>query len=197
MRSTRARSTVVVCAAVLVALTGCSGDSDSEKASTTSTSSASSEPTYGDEYAYAEAKKVNENLRAHDPNKPLPTTAKWATDNYRKKYNDEVASLEKVGVTTKGRVKVTSTHLDESNPDATGGWALTTYVCSISTMRLYDGEGNDVSADPADANKPLPKGPRNAVHLYSYATPDQGKTWQLDEVQSLSGKDAKNSPCKK
>ncbi|QNF93333.1 hypothetical protein [Janibacter sp. YB324] len=198
MRPTLTRSTpAMACAAAVLSLAACGGDADGEKTSATSpeSSAASSEPTYDDDYAYAEAKKTMPKLRRHDPNKPIPASADWATANYRRAYNEEVASFKKLGVTTRGTVQVTSTQLAESNRDAVGGWDLSVYVCSVSTTRLYDSEGNDVSADPVDASKSLPKGPRKGAHLYNYTTADQGKTWKLDEVLYLSGKDAEESPC--
>lgn len=73
---------------------------------------------------------------------------------------------------------------------------LPTYVCSTSTMRFYQ-DGKDVSSMPGDPETPLPLGPRDSAHLQSFVTPDSGKTWQLDNVQLLSGKDAKKTPCGK
>lgn len=194
MRPMLTRSTqAIACAAALVTLAACGGDTDGEKASASS-SSRTSEPTYGDDYAYAKAKKVDKKLKAHDSNKPLPEDATWVTDNYRDGYNAEVAEFKKVNAVKKGKVTVNSIHLNKSEPDAAGGWMLSTYVCSTSTMRFYQ-DGKDVSSMPGDPDTPLPKGPRDSVHLQSFVTPDSGKTWQLDNVQLLSGKDAKESPC--
>lgn len=196
MRPMLTRSTQsVACVAALLTLAACGGGGDGEKTSTSAaSSSASSKPTYDDEYAFAKAKKVNENLRAHDPNTQLPKNTKWATTSYIKAYNDSLAQMKKQGVTEKGKVTVTATHPAKSNPDAAGGWDLTMYQCSTSTVRYYR-DGEDITADPADPSKPAPKGPQKNVHLKIYTTPDQGKTWQLDKSQLLRGKDAKESPC--
>lgn len=194
MRPTLTRTTqVLACAAALVTLAACGGDADGEKTSASS-SSTSSEPTYDDEYVLAEAKGAAGKQRAHDPNKPLPKSTEWATASYVKAYNDELETLKKAGVTRKGEVTVTATHLQESNSDAVGGWDLTVVQCSSSTSRLYK-DGKDVTGTPGDPGTPLPKGPHQNVHLMSFTTPDNGKTWRLDKVQQLLGKDAKESPC--
>lgn len=197
MRPTLTRCTqAMACAAAVLSLAACGGDADGEKTSATSpeSSAASSEPTYDDDYAYAEAKKAEEKYRAHDLNQPLAEDTEWATPSYIKAYNDQLAALKEQGVTQKGTVKVDSMHEETSNPDAVGGWNLTMYQCSTSTVRLYKG-GKDVTARPADPTKPAPKGPQRSVHLLSYATPDDGKTWQLDKAQLLLGEDARDSPC--
>ncbi|SMC83453.1 hypothetical protein [Janibacter indicus] len=196
MRPTLTRSSqALACAAALLTLAACGGDADGEKTSASS-SSTSSEPTYDDDYAFAEAKKVSPKLRAHDPNTPLPEGTEWATASYIKAYNGSRAEMKKQGIREKGTVTVESTHLAESNPDAVGGWDLTVYECSTSTVRYYQGS-KDVTSRPEDPSKPAPKGPQENVHLVSYTTPDGGKTWQLDKSQLLLGKDAKESPCAK
>ncbi|SMC53017.1 hypothetical protein SAMN06296429_104294 [Janibacter indicus] len=197
MRPTLTRSTqAVACAAALLVLTACGGDADGERVSTTSSvaSSSSSKPAYDDEYAYSEAKKSNEALLSHDSNKPLPEDVEWATANYIKTYNEALDAIQEAGAKQRGNVSVQATHLAESKPAAPGGWDLSMYQCSTSTVRLYKG-GKDVTAHPLDPSKPLPKGSRKNVHLLNFTTPDDGKTWQLDKAQILSGKDAKNSPC--
>lgn len=195
MRSMRARSTVVVCAAVLVALTGCSGNSESDKTSaSSSTASASSKPTYDDDHIMAEVAKTNTAFRGHDPNALIPKDADWATDEFRGLYNADTKELKDMGVVQKGTVTTKALHLAKSDPDAPGGWSVTVYNCKVSTIRLHI-DGEDVTMDPHDADKPLPKGPRNGVSLDRYTTPDAGKTWQVDDSQLLSPKDAKASPC--
>lgn len=193
MRPTLTRYTqALACAAALLALAACGGDADGEK--TSASSSSTSEPTYDDGYAYAEARKVAPKLRKVGAGKLLPEDTAWATSSFIKAYNDEMSSLKEQGITEKGYVKVNSMHEEASNPDAVGGWDLTMYECSTSTVRLYKG-GKDVTGTPGDPSTPLPKGPREAVHLLSYTTPDDGKTWQLDKAQQLLGEDAKEAPC--
>lgn len=198
MRQLLTRSTqAAVCVAALVTLAACGGDADGEKTSTsTATSSASSEPTYDDEYAYAEARKVATQFRELPSRKPLPEGTKWATAAYITAYNEQMASLKEQGITEKGSVEVNSMHEETSDTDAPGGWDLTMYECSTSTVRAYK-DGKDVTGTPGDPSTPLPKGPRDTVHLLSYTSPDGGKTWQLDKVQQLLGKDAEESPCAK
>lgn len=194
MRPTLTRSSMALaCAAALLTLAACGGDADGEKTSA-SRSSTSSAPTYDDDHAFAEAKQVDKKFRAHDANQPIPGDTTWATDSFRQRYNAEVAEFKKVGAVKKGKVTVNSIHLEESDRGAAGGWTLSTYVCSTSTMRFYQ-DGKDVSSMPGDPDTPLPKGPRDGVHLQNYVTADDGATWQLDNVQLLSGKDAKESPC--
>lgn len=197
MRPTLTRCTqAMACAAAVLSLAACGGDADGERTSATSSASSatSSEPTYDDDYAFAAVGRVDEEFRAHDANQPLPEDATWATETFRERYDAEVAEFKKVGAVKKGKVAVNSRHLHESDRDAVGGWTLSAYVCSTSTMRFYQ-DGKDVSSMPGDPSEPLPKGPRDGVHLQTYVTPDQGKTWQLDDVQLLSGKDAEESPC--
>ncbi|SMC53036.1 hypothetical protein [Janibacter indicus] len=196
MRPTLTRSTqAMACAAALLTLAACGGDADGEKTSASS-SSTSSEPTYDDDYAYAEAKKIAPMMRKIAAGKPLPKDTEWATASYIKAYNDQVASLKKKGITEKGSVTIDSMHQDASNPDAPGGWDMTMYECSTSTVRYYK-DGKDVTGTPGDSNTRLPKGPHENVHLLSFTTSDDGKTWQLDEVQQLLGNDARQSPCAK
>lgn len=94
----------------------------------------------------------------------------------------------------KGKTKTTGLHIAESNPDAPGGWDLTAYVCVTSTLRYYI-DGEDVSADRENPDQPLPKGPRDFVALNSFVTSDNGKTWRLDDSETLSEARAKDSPC--
>lgn len=197
MRPTLTRSTqALACAAALLTLAACGGDADGEKTSASSSAPTSSEPTYDDAYAFAQAKKVADKVRHRPAGKSLPKGTSWATGSYIKAYNDQIASLKEQGITEKGSLKVNSMHEGTSKPDAVGGWDLTVYQCSTSTVRYYK-DGKDVTGTPGDPNTPLPKGPRENVHLLSYTTPDDGKTWQLDKAQQLLGEDAKESPCAK
>lgn len=179
------------CAVLVLALAGCGGGSDA----TDTTSTSSSEPTYDESHATAEAERVDSTMRDHDPNASIPDDADWISDRYRQAFNEDLAELKKAGVTTKGKVETTSMHLAESNPDAAGGWDLSMYVCAVSTVRLYDRSGKDVTSYPDDTSKPLPKGPHEAVYLRSYVTPDEGKSWQVDRSQRLTGKEAKEASC--
>ncbi|KRE39509.1 hypothetical protein ASG73_04145 [Janibacter sp. Soil728] len=192
----RYRSTTVVASAVaLVALlAGCGDDSDSDTVSSSSSTTSQSAP--DDEQAYAAAEKVEPKLGAHNPNTPLPDDVEWATSSYARTYNDSLAALKKQGVTKTGKVTTTGMFPVESDPDAAGGWDLTMYRCSTSTVRYLKG-GKDVTASPDDPTKLLPKGPHKNVHLLSFTTPDQGKTWQLNKSQLLTGKGLKETPCAK
>lgn len=199
MRPMLTRSTqAAVCITALVTLAACGGDADGEKTSTSSasssTSSASSEPTYGEDHIMTEVRKAHKAFRALDPNALIPKDADWVTDEYRKTYNADTNELKDMGVVQKGKVTTKSLHLDKSDPDAPGGWYVSVYACTSSTLRAYI-DGEDVSADPLDPNKPLPKGPQEGVLLDSYTTPDGGKSWQLDNVTPLVGKDAQGTPC--
>ncbi|WP_415830735.1 hypothetical protein [Janibacter anophelis] len=171
-------------------MAGCGGESEG----TDTTTSASSSTTYDDEYAYAEAKKVDAKFQAHDGSKPLPTDTEWATDSFIKGYNEEVQAQNDAGVVEKGKVTITGTHPAESRPDAPGGWDLTMYQCSVSTIRYFK-DGVDVTVRQEDPSEPLPKGPHDNVHLLSFTSPDDGKTWQLDESQYLYGDRAEEAPC--
>ncbi|MCT1618384.1 hypothetical protein [Janibacter hoylei] len=199
MRPMLTRSTqAAVCITALVTLAACSGDADGEKTSTSSasssTSSASSEPTYGEDHIMTEVRKADKAFRALDPNAPIPKDADWVTDEYRKAYNADNVELKNIGLVQKGKTTTKSLHLDKSDPDAPGGWYVTVYNCNVSTMRAYI-DGEDVSRDPHDEDKPLPKGPRDGVSLDRYTTPDDGKSWQIDDSQIVSAADAKDSPC--
>lgn len=196
MRHHHTHTAIALAGVAVLTLGAASCGKDEPVEPTSSSSSSTSQVTYDDDYAYAEAKKVAPKLRKVAAGKPLPKSTTWATASYIKAYNDQVASLKKQGVTEKGSVTIDSMHEETSNPDAVGGWDLTMYECSTSTVRYYK-DGKDVTGTPGDSNTPLPKGPQENVHLMSYTTPDDGKTWQLDKVQQLLGKDAKESPCAK
>lgn len=196
MRHHHTQTAIALAGVAVLTLGAASCGKDEPVPPTSSSSSSTSQVTYDDTHAYTEAKKAEEKYRAHDINKPLSDDAEWATPSYIKAYNDQLAALKKQGVTQKGTVKVDSVHEGTSNPDAVGGWDLTMYQCSTSTVRLYK-DGKDVTARPEDPTKPMPKGPQKNVHLVSYTTPDDGKTWQVDKTQILFGKDAKESPCAK
>lgn len=178
----------VVCAVAIGAAAGCSDDGTTSESSTTSPS------TVDEDQAYDEAKQLEERFFDLDANEPLPSDASWVTDSFRRARNEEITSLEEEGVTRKGSVTVNSTHLADSDPDAASGWDLSVWVCSTSTQRLYDEDGNDVSADPADPTKPLPAGPRDNVHIMRFTSPDDGDTWRLDKVQLVPSTN-KETPC--
>lgn len=192
MVRTRRAAGIAALAAGAVLLTGCGGDSGGEE--TSSSTTASAEPTYDEAYIMGQVKKVDAALRARDLNEPIPEDAAWASDKYRTAYNADTAQTKKSGLVTKGRVTTTALHLDTSDPDAPGGWYVTVYACATSTVRGYI-DGKDVTADPNDPGKLLPKGPRDVVQHAGYTTPDDGKTWQLDRMTTLTEQEAKDSPC--
>ena len=114
MRSTRARSTAIVCTAALIALTGCSGDSEGEKTSASSSaSSASSEPTYDEAHIMTEVRKADKAFRALDPNVPIPKDADWVTDEYRRTYNADTDELKDIGLVAEGKDHNQGTSLGE------------------------------------------------------------------------------------
>lgn len=189
MRRANTRSAVVTACvtASLVALAGCGGgDGDGTDTTSSTTSSASAEPTYDEAHIMAEITEVNESFHRLDPNAKIPADADWATAAFRKRYNEGRAEYEDMGADLKGKITSTSLHLEESDPDATGGWDVTVYNCTESTVRAYI-DGEDVTKNP--------KGPRTAVFRDSYVTPDAGKSWQLDDTQPLKGKEAEAAPC--
>lgn len=195
MRLAPTRSATVI--AALVSLAGCGSGSETTSTPSGSSSTPSGSPstvTYDDGYAYAKAKKIVAKLPANDNSEPLPEDTAWATTKHITSYNDQLRALKDAGATKKGSITTTAVYLAESNPEAAAGWDLTIYQCSVSTARLYI-DGKDVSADPMDSTKLLPKGPRRNAHLLSFTTADNGKTWQLDKVQLLAGERAEESSC--
>lgn len=196
MRSLLTRSTqAVACTAALLVLAACGGDGDGETTgASSSASSASSDPTYDENHIMTQVRTANKAFREHGLNTKIPMDADWVTDEYRTTYNEGMVELKEMGAVQKGQASTTALHLAKSDPDAPGGWYATVYNCNVSTVRVYI-DGEDVSADPLDADKPLAKGPRDGVSLDRYTTPDGGKSWQVDDVQVLSAKDAKASPC--
>lgn len=187
-RAMSAAAAVVTCG---VLLAGCGSEGEDER---TSTSSGSAQPEYDEKYLLGEITEIDKRFQAQDPNKPIPANASWATDNYRKVFNDDLAEWKKQGVVQKGKVRTTGIHIATSDPDAPGGWDLAAYVCVTSEARLYI-DGEDVSADPEHPDKPLPKGPIKSVALDSYVTSDGGKTWRLDDSETLTDERAKDTPC--
>ncbi|CAM4069506.1 hypothetical protein [Janibacter anophelis] len=197
----RSRPTVVTAcvATALMTLAGCGsgegeGTDTTASSSSSNSSSASSEPTYDEAHIMTEVRKADRAFRALDPNELIPEDADWVTDSYRTKYNSDTKELKDAGLVQKGKVTTKSLHLATSEPDAPGGWQVTVYNCNVSTRRVYQ-DGEDVSADPLDPSKPLPEGPRESVLLDSYTTPDGGKSWQLDDVAPVEGKDSQDTPC--
>lgn len=181
----------VLCAALLT-LAGCGDDASAPPPTSSSPSTAVDE-----EQAYAEVKKVDTKFRAHDQDEPLAADTTWASDAFRKQFNDDVAKREEQGLTRKGSTKVTGIHPSESKPEAPGGWDLSIFVCSTSTVRLYDKDGKDMTGDPSNPGQPLPPGPRDNVHLMSFTTPDDGTTWQLDKMHLIPNKYVEETPCAK
>lgn len=194
MRSTRARCFVTIAsAAALIALSGCGGDSDGEEP-TTSSSSTASQPTYDEDHIMARVAEANAAFHGLRPNAMISEDADWVTDEFRSSYNDNRTEYKDKGVVMKGKVTTDSLHLKKSEPDAPGGWNVSVYNCSNTTVRAYI-DGKDVTLDPSNPEKVLPQGARDNVFLDRYTTPDGGKSWQLDDAQRLTGKDATESPC--
>ncbi|WP_068329892.1 hypothetical protein [Janibacter terrae] len=176
-------SSAAVAAVVVLSAASCSNSTDPKGTATESTASpTTSEVTYDDEHAFTEAEKAAKKAVARDRNEPVPEDATWATDTYRQDRAAALADNEKQGITLKGTTEWTGFKRGMSNPDAAGGWDLTAYVCSRSDTRAYKGS-KDVSLG-ADG-KPLPKGKRDVVALYSFTTPDKGKTWQVNDTQQV------------
>lgn len=185
-----------LCAALMMTVAGCgdSGGGETTEPSTTSSSSTSSQPTYDENHIMDEVRRVDKELRKLGPNDKISADAAWATSGYRTAYNEGVAATEDAGAKLKGKVTTDSLRLADSEPDAPGGWNVTVYLCATSTVRAYI-DGEDVSADPEDSSKPLPKGPRTSAFLESFTTPDGGRTWQLDDSQVLTGTDGEKARC--
>ncbi|CAM4193995.1 hypothetical protein [Janibacter anophelis] len=185
-------------AAALVALAGCGGESEgtdtTTSASSSSASSTTSEPTYDEAHIMGEVKKANTEFHGLDPNAMIAEDVDWATDAFRKSYNDNRTEYKEKGVVLKGKVTTDSLHLAKSEPDAPGGWYVSVYNCSSTTVRAYL-NGKDVTLDPSNPDKLLPKGPRDNVFLDRYSTPDDGASWLLDNAKRLTGKEVAESPC--
>lgn len=185
MRHLKTTTTLAAAVAVVtLTATSCSSDPAEGTTSTSGTSSSSppspSETTYDDEHAFTEAEKIARKAVVRDLNDSIPADATWATESFKAEDAKVDEEWAKQGITIKGTTKFKGTRRGKSVPQAAGGWDLTLHVCSSATTRAYKG-GKDVSLD---ANgKPLPKGPRDVVELYSFTTPDKGKTWQVDDVQ--------------
>ena len=189
-RAMSAAAAVVTCG---VLLAGCGSEGEDER---TSTSDTTSQPAYDDAYALGEVKKIDQRFRQLNPNNLIGKDVPWVTDPYRRTYNEQIQEWKGLGVVQKGKASTTSLHLAESKPDAPGGWDLSVYVCTESTLRAYI-DGEDVSVDPLDPGKPLPKGTRKGVTLDGYTTPDRGRTWQLNSSQVLEEEAAREAPCAK
>lgn len=187
MLRTRTQLLAAITCAVAFALTGCSDEASD-------TTSATSLPSLDDDQAYDRAVKIKPKMDAHDVDEPLPEGTAWATPAYIEKYNDGLATQHDNGLTLSGKVTTTATHPKDSNPDAAGGWDLTVYSCTTTTVRLHK-DGRDVTADPRDPTKVLPKGPRDNVHILSFTSQDKGTTWQVDRSRMLSDEEAEKSPC--
>lgn len=194
MREVRTRtSAAAVGAALVMTMTACGEDGGGESTSSSS-GTASSPQTYSEGHILAEVKKVDKKLRAVGQGKTIPEDADWATDAFRKPYNDEVKSTKDAGAVVRGKITTESIRLASNDPDAPGGWDVSTYQCTKSTVRIYI-DGKDVTADPEKPDKLLPKGPRVSAFRKSFTTPDDGKTWQIDDSVRLTGKDEEKARC--
>lgn len=187
MRHLKTTTTIAAAVAVVtLTATSCSSDPAEGTTSTSGTSSSSapspSETTYDDEHAFTEAEKVAKKAVARDRNEAIPKDADWATAAYKKDRADVLADSKSQGITIKGTTTWGGFKRNKSNPDAPGGWDLTGYVCTTSDTRAYK-DGKDVSLGPD--GKPLPKGERDVVYLYSFTTPDKGETWQVHDAQQV------------
>lgn len=200
MRPVRTRSIgVVVCAAIVVTVAGCSSEGTAAETSTSAGSSSSTpspEPTYGKAYAFAEVKKVEAKRAALGPLEDLPKDTPWATAGFIKSVNEERAELRKAGVTVKGKIRTTGQHVDKLDRQSKGGWRLTTYECSTSTVRYLKGD-KDVTGAATDPSKPLPKGPHDNVHRHRYVSTDKGKTWKVQQSWLIYSDEVKETPCAK
>lgn len=196
MRGVRTRvGAAVFGAALVLTMAGCGDDGgEASDATSTESSSAGSSPTYGEDHIMAQVKKVNTSLQSLGPSEKIPTDADWATDSFRKSYDATRDGYTEHGAEVKGKVTSTALHLDESDPEAPGGWDVSVYNCAESTLRLYV-DGEDITPDPDSPGQILPKGPQTEIYLQSFATPDGGKSWQLDDSQLVEGTQAEESPC--
>lgn len=196
MRRVRTRVVAAVFGAALVTtMAGCGDDgADGADSTSTASSSAGSSPSYGEDHIMAQVKKVNTALQALGPTEKIPADADWATDSYRKTHNATRDGYKEHGAEVKGKITSTALHLNESDPDAPGGWDVSVYDCASSTLRLYV-DGEDITPDPDHPGQVLPKGAQTEIYLKSFTTPDGGKTWQLDDSQLVKGAQAEESPC--
>lgn len=178
-------SIAAAAAAVTLSAASCSNSPDPGGSTTETTSSpTTSEVTYDDEHAFTEAEKAAKHAISRNPNEEVPAEADWATDSYRQGRAEALADNREQGIEIRGDRKWTGAKRGASNPDAAGGWDLTMNICTANTTRAYK-DGKDVSLGPD--GRPLPKGARNVVELYSFTTPDNGKSWQVDDVQQVEG----------
>lgn len=194
------RSPLTIALAGVLALTvaGCANGNADEPNTTTTSSSSSSTPSgnWDKDHAIAEAKEALAAQDKHDVNKPLDEekTADWTTPRYVQAYNKELKNFHDQQVTKKGSVETTAVHLRDLDPKAAGGPDLTVVACSVSTVRAIGPKGKDVTGDP-ETGEPLPKKPLKGAHLVSLTTSDQGESWQLTNIQQLTGESAKETPC--
>lgn len=177
---------ITTLAAAALALAGCSGDSSANGTDGTSfdPSASQSETTPTDEQVFAAAEASAKKDVAMPTGTEVPEDATWATNTYRSDRAKAAAEVKKQGLTFKGETTWRGARPEASDPDAIGGWQVAMHVCSESTLRIYKG-GKDVTA--GKDGKPLPKGKRQVAYLYSFTTPDEGKTWQVDSRQQEEG----------
>lgn len=198
MRPTHHRTPLTIALAGMLALTvaGCANGNADEPTTTTSSPSSSSDGNWDKDHATQQAEDALAELSKHPVDKPLDEdkAADWASPQYVQAYNKELKNFHDQQVTKKGKVSTTAVHLEELDPKATGGPDLTVIACSVSTVRAIGPNGKDVTGDP-ETGEPLPKKPLKSAHLVSLTTSDQGESWQLAQIQQLTGKSAKETPC--
>lgn len=198
MRHTHHRTPITIALAGVLALTvaGCANGGADEPTTSTSSSSSSASGNWDKDHAVAEAEDALAELSEHDVDKPLDADkhADWTTPQYVQAYNQEIKNIHDQQVTYEGKVSTTSVHFKDLDPKATGGPDLTVIACSVSTVRMIGPDGKDVTGDP-DTGEPLPKEPQKGPDLVSLTSSDQGESWQLTNIQRLTGKSAQETPC--
>lgn len=200
MRHTHHRTPLTIALAGVLALTvtGCANGNADEPNTTTTSSSSSSTPSgnWDKDHAKQQAEDALAALSEHPVDKPIneDKAADWASPQYVQAYNKELKNFHDQQVTKKGKVETTEVHLRDLDPKAAGGPDLTVVACSVSTVRAIGPDGKDVTGDP-ETGEPLPKKPLKSAHLVSLTTSDQGESWQLAQIQQLTGKSAKETSC--
>lgn len=198
MRHTPHRTPLTITLAGVLALTvaGCANGNANEPNTTSSSPSSSPNGNWDKDHATQQAEDALAELSEHDVNEPIneDKAADWASPQYVQAYNKELKNFHDQQVTQKGKVETTAVHLRDLDPKAAGGPNLTVVACSVSTVRMIGPNGKDVTGDP-ETGEPLPKKPLKSAHLVSLTTSDQGESWQLAQIQQLTGKSAKETPC--
>lgn len=198
MRPTHHRTPLTIALAGMLALTvaGCANGNADEPSTTSSSPSSSPNGNWDKDHATQQAEDALAELSEHDVNEPIneDKAADWASPQYVQAYNKELKNFHDQQVTQKGKVETTAVHLRDLDPKAAGGPNLTVVACSVSTVRMIGPNGKDVTGDP-ETGEPLPKKPLKSAHLVSLTTSDQGESWQLAQIQQLTGKSANETPC--